>query len=125
MSSKAITRQQVQCFHCGEDCNSSKIHLEEKIFCCEGCKMVYQVINQNGLCDYYNLNDRPGVSQRIAARKDKFAFLDDEVIQAKLVSFHDDKQTHITFYLRRCIAAPVFTCWRTCTVLMKALFLPG
>ncbi|HEY6502800.1 MAG TPA: heavy metal translocating P-type ATPase metal-binding domain-containing protein [Chitinophagaceae bacterium] len=99
MSSKAITHQQVQCYHCGENCISGKIRLEEKIFCCEGCKMVYQVINQNGLCDYYNLNDKPGISQRMAARKDKFAFLDDAAIQAKLVSFHDDKQTHVTLYL--------------------------
>lgn len=99
MSSKVITNQQVQCYHCGEDCISLKIHLEEKIFCCEGCKMVYQIINQNGLCDYYSLNDKPGVNQRMVVRKDKFAFLDDGVIQAKLVSFRDDKQTHITFYL--------------------------
>jgi Cu+-exporting ATPase len=99
MSSKAITNQQVQCYHCGETCNSGKIHIDEKIFCCEGCKMVYQVINQNGLCDYYSLNDKPGINQRIAARKDKFAFLDDEIIQAKLVSFKDDNQTHVVFYL--------------------------
>jgi len=61
--------------------------------------MVYQIINQNGLCNYYDLNDRPGINQRIAARKDKFAFLEDAGIQAKLVSFRDDQQTHVTFYL--------------------------
>ncbi|MBL7740784.1 MAG: heavy metal translocating P-type ATPase metal-binding domain-containing protein [Chitinophagaceae bacterium] len=99
MSSKAITNQQLQCYHCGETCASGKIHLEEKVFCCEGCKMVFQIINQNGLCDYYSLNDRPGINQRIAARKDKFAFLDNEDIQTRLVSFRDEKQTHVTFYL--------------------------
>ncbi|MBL7744553.1 MAG: heavy metal translocating P-type ATPase metal-binding domain-containing protein [Chitinophagaceae bacterium] len=99
MSSKAITNQQLQCYHCGETCTSGKIHLEEKVFCCEGCKMVFQIINQNGLCDYYSLNERPGINQRIAARKDKFAFLDNNDIQAKLVSFKDEKQTHVTFYL--------------------------
>jgi len=99
MPSKAITHQQVHCYHCGETCTSAKIHLEDKLFCCEGCKMVYQIINQNGLCDYYNLNEKPGINQRIEARKDKFAFLDDEAIRAKLVSFRDDKQTHVTFYL--------------------------
>ena len=99
MSSKPITHKQVQCYHCGEDCLSPKIQLEEKIFCCDGCKMVYQIINQNGLCNYYDLNDRPGINQRIAARKDKFAFLEDAAIQAKLVSFRDEQQTHVTFYL--------------------------
>ncbi|MDP4261476.1 MAG: heavy metal translocating P-type ATPase metal-binding domain-containing protein [Bacteroidota bacterium] len=99
MASKATTNQQLQCYHCGENCISGKIHLEEKVFCCEGCKMVYLVINQNGLCDYYDLNEKPGISQRITVRKDKFAFLDDKNIQAKLVSFRDEKQTHVTFYL--------------------------
>ncbi len=99
MASNVITKQKSQCFHCGENCISDKINLEEKIFCCEGCKMVYEVINQTGLCDYYNLNDKPGITQRMAARKDKFAFLDDESIAAKLIRFKDDRQTHVTFYL--------------------------
>lgn len=61
--------------------------------------MVYQILNQSDLCDYYNLNENPGLSQRIKVRKDKFAFLDDEKIQLQLVSFRDEKQVHITFYL--------------------------
>lgn len=61
--------------------------------------MVYQILNKSDLCDYYNLNDNPGISQRIKVRKDKFAFLDDEKMQAKLITFRDDKQVHVTFYL--------------------------
>ncbi|MFI5130950.1 MAG: heavy metal translocating P-type ATPase [Chitinophagales bacterium] len=99
MTSISITHEKLQCFHCGEDCISGKINLEEKIFCCEGCKMVYQIINQNNLCDYYSLNDKPGINQRIAAKKDKFAFLDDKNIQAKLINFYNDNQTHVTLYL--------------------------
>lgn len=61
--------------------------------------MVYQILNRSDLCDYYNLNENPGISQRIKVRKDKFAFLDDEKVQAQLITFRDDKQVHITFYL--------------------------
>ena len=61
--------------------------------------MVYQVINQNGLCNYYDLNDNPGINQRIVVRRDKFAFLEDSKIQQQLISFKDDKQTQVTFYL--------------------------
>ncbi len=61
--------------------------------------MVFQILNQQDLCDYYKLNKAPGISQRIKVRKDKFAFLDDEKIQAKLILFRDDKQVHVTFYL--------------------------
>lgn len=91
--------QKLHCYHCGENCPTDKIQLEERHFCCEGCKMVYQILNEHSLCEYYSLNENPGVSQRIKVRKDKFAFLDDEKIQQQLVSFKDEKQLHVTFYL--------------------------
>lgn len=92
-------KKQTTCYHCGEDCQEGKIVLEEKNFCCEGCKMVYQLLNEHGLCDYYDLNNNPGQSQRIAVRKDKFAFLEDPGIAQQLISFRNEEQTHITFYL--------------------------
>jgi len=61
--------------------------------------MVYQILDRNGLCDYYTLNDRPGISQHIARRPDKFAFLDDPKIAAKLISFQNEEETHVMFYL--------------------------
>ena len=61
--------------------------------------MVYQIINQNGLCSYYDLNQNPGINQRITIRSDKFAFLEDKTIQQQLISFQNDEQTHVTFYL--------------------------
>jgi Cu+-exporting ATPase len=61
--------------------------------------MVFQILNQNDLCEYYNLNENPGISQRIKVREDKFAFLDDEKILLRLISFQDEKQVHVTFYL--------------------------
>jgi P-type Cu+ transporter len=99
MGLKAVTEQDIHCYHCGEQCPADTIRAAEKIFCCEGCKMVYQILAQSGLCDYYQLNGKPGISQRIKVRKDKFAFLDDEKIQAGLISFRDENQLHVTFYL--------------------------
>lgn len=61
--------------------------------------MVYHILNQSDLCEYYSLNENPGISQRIKVRTDKFAFLDDEKIQSQLISFRDEKQVHVTFYL--------------------------
>lgn len=61
--------------------------------------MVYQLINQNDLCDYYQLNQTPGIAQRAAIRSDKFAFLEDDVIQKGLISFRDTEKTQATFYL--------------------------
>ncbi|AEV98295.1 ATPase [Niastella koreensis] len=95
----AATGKQTVCYHCGENCQERKVTSNGKYFCCEGCKMVYQLLNQSGLCEYYDLNGQPGTNQRIAVRKDKFAFLEVDHIQRQLISFADDKQTHITFYL--------------------------
>ncbi len=93
------TKQATQCYHCGDDCITEQIKIDDKSFCCQGCKTVYQVLNQSDLCEYYNLNENPGLSQRIEVRKDKFSFLEDEKIQQQLISFKNSEQTHITFYL--------------------------
>ncbi len=95
----AATVNQLVCAHCGEPCIIENIYSEDKSFCCEGCKMVFQLINQSGLCDYYTLNENPGLNKRINVRKDKFAFLDDQAIRQKLISFSEGKQTHVTLYL--------------------------
>ncbi len=93
------THTHVACFHCGEDCNEHPIVTAEKSFCCEGCKLVYELLNQHNLCEYYDLNAKPGINQRIVVRQDKFAFLDDEKIQQHLIQFRDEDQIHITLYL--------------------------
>jgi Cu+-exporting ATPase len=89
----------LHCYHCGEACINKNIHIADKVFCCEGCRMVYKILNQNDLCDYYELNANPGINQRQVGREDKFSFLDDEKIRNRLISFSDGKQTHVTFYL--------------------------
>lgn len=87
------------CYHCGESCSNCNIIIEDKHFCCEGCRLVYDILNQNGMCTYYDLNRNPGQSQKITVRKDKFLFLEDTSIQQSLISFKDAQQTHISFYL--------------------------
>lgn len=94
-----ITTSKIHCFHCGEECKSEKITFQQNTFCCEGCKLVYRLLNDNGLCEYYDLNRQPGINQRLAVRKDKFAFLEEAGIRQRLISFEDDRQTHVTFYL--------------------------
>ena len=44
-----IIDTQIQCFHCGEDCNTKSVVIQEKHFCCDGCKTVYQILNQISL----------------------------------------------------------------------------
>ena len=61
--------------------------------------MVYEILNQADLCEYYDLNANPGITQKIKVRADKFSFLDEAQIAQKLVQFTDGRQTHVSFYL--------------------------
>lgn len=88
----------LSCYHCGEKCTTI-IKAHNKNFCCEGCRSVFEILNKTGMCDYYEISNNPGINQRVKIREDKFAFLDEENIQASLISFKDEEQTHITFYL--------------------------
>ena len=92
---KYLTR----CFHCGDRCSSTKISFQEKYFCCEGCKMVFSILNENNLCEYYTIDDHPGINRKIKVRDSKFAFLDNETIKSKLLSFSDGVQSKVVFYL--------------------------
>lgn len=87
------------CYHCGTECKNSKVKIEDKLFCCDGCKLVYEIINENGLCDYYKLQDHPGLTQVKVIRNDKYAYLDNEDIAKKLYTFTDGNNTIVTFYI--------------------------
>mgnify|MGYP003466064218 CR=1 FL=1 len=43
------TESKTTCFHCGEVCNDHEFHLEDKYFCCFGCKTVYEILRDNDL----------------------------------------------------------------------------
>jgi Cu+-exporting ATPase len=74
------TSIQTTCFHCGEDCGNHPIEDYDKHFCCEGCKTVYEILNNTGMCDYYTISQNPGNNQIIKVGENKFAFLDDESV---------------------------------------------
>ncbi|MGB4846930.1 MAG: heavy metal translocating P-type ATPase metal-binding domain-containing protein [Saprospiraceae bacterium] len=87
------------CDHCGDTCHNKSVNLRDMVFCCEGCKSVYQILNEYNLCEYYDLNSHPGIKQINSIRKEKFAFLDNPEIANKLIQYTDSSRTHVTFYL--------------------------
>ena len=84
------------CYHCGENCNGS-IVFNQKKFCCEGCKTVYEILNENNLCEYYALIDKPGASLKGLVETKRFAYLDDEQVKSKLINFSDGDISTVTF----------------------------
>lgn len=80
------------CYHCGAECNLSKLIFDDKNFCCNGCKTVYEILNQNELQCYYDLTKNPGsIPKEI---KGKFNYLDNQDIVSKLVEF-DNGETMV------------------------------
>lgn len=84
------------CYHCGEDCREDIIHHDEKDFCCEGCKTVYDILSKSEMCEYYTLNDNPGKTRRDKTNG-RYEFLNDEETAANFITFKDDKQYHVRF----------------------------
>ncbi|EDP96559.1 heavy metal translocating P-type ATPase metal-binding domain-containing protein [Kordia algicida OT-1] len=85
------------CFHCGDTCKEEIIQLEEKSFCCFGCKTVYELFSENDLACYYDLQAAPGaIPKEIAG---KYDFLSQQNIIDKLLEFNDDTIQIVTLYI--------------------------
>jgi P-type Cu+ transporter len=60
---------------------------------------VYTILQQNNLCNYYQLNTNPGIQLKKKLREDQFLFLDDKSIQQKIIHFQNKDETHVQLYL--------------------------
>lgn len=93
------TQQDTSCYHCGDDCRANAIQAHDKLFCCQGCVMVFELLSKNDLCTYYDLNKNPGQALKVPVRKDKFSYLEDADIEKQLLTYSDETQHHVTFHL--------------------------
>jgi len=90
------TSATTSCFHCGEPCATTVVPFDDKGFCCEGCRTVYEILNANDLCRYYDLDDQAGWNVK-AKPQEEYAYLDDEQVQARLIDFTDGETTRVHF----------------------------
>ncbi|WGH76823.1 heavy metal translocating P-type ATPase metal-binding domain-containing protein [Tenacibaculum tangerinum] len=85
------------CFHCGNECDTKKNTIEDKFFCCNGCKTVFEIFSENDLTCYYDFQSNPGaIPEEI---KGKYDFLDNEAIVDKLVEFNDGNIQVVNLYI--------------------------
>ncbi len=85
------------CFHCGDDCGTNPISFQEKSFCCNGCKTVFEIFNENDLTCYYDLQNSPGaVPKEIEG---KYDFLSQENIIEQLTDFRSDDIEIASLYI--------------------------
>lgn len=91
-------QEQLTCFHCGEKIENT-ISFDDKKFCCTGCKSVYQLLNKNDLCDYYNISNQPGQQLNYQVNDKQYEILDDKETLGKLLNFKNETDSHVTFYI--------------------------
>lgn len=87
------------CIHCGADCGKNPISWDDKIFCCNGCKQVYQLLNENKLFQYYDFQENPGIKVENITHDSKYAFLDKEEVKNKVYEFYENNIAKVTFYI--------------------------
>ncbi|MCX6140005.1 MAG: heavy metal translocating P-type ATPase [Candidatus Kapabacteria bacterium] len=89
-----------RCAHCGEQCTDSSIDNRGHVFCCTGCRSVYDILQSNGMCDYYAVDAGPGVSQR-GTRRDPsvYEMLDISAVAAEFTDYSSGTRTRVRLTL--------------------------
>ena len=100
------------CFHCGQEIEKDRIFFDEKAFCCNGCKSVYEILNANNLGNFYELNKNSGI--RPDENLYQFDYLDTPEIFEKVVDFSEGNTSVVTFKI------PVIHC-SSCIWLLESL----
>ncbi|GAA0878343.1 heavy metal translocating P-type ATPase metal-binding domain-containing protein [Algoriphagus jejuensis] len=78
--------------------------------------MVYEVLEENELCEFYQLNTNPGRSQKSnPTLANRFDYLDDSAVAQGMLDFKNERESHITFFI------PQIHC-ASCIWLLENLF---
>jgi Cu+-exporting ATPase len=112
---KKKTSKEIICFHCGDICREDHVIFEDNDFCCNGCKTVYEILKENDLCNYYDLENNPGITLKSKDFGEKYNYLDNSEIQEQILDFKDDNTAKVNFYI------PVIHC-SSCIWLLENLY---
>ncbi|MEY8019326.1 heavy metal translocating P-type ATPase [Muriicola sp. SD30] len=85
------------CYHCGDPCDDDTILFQDKAFCCNGCKTVYEIFDSNDLKYYYDLQSAAGSTPKLLPGK--FDFLENTEIAEQLIEFNDGKHQIINLFI--------------------------
>ena len=88
-----------KCVHCGADCGKHPVIWNEMKFCCNGCKTVYQILNQNKLYKYYDIENSPGIKIDAVDTGNKYAYLDKDEVKEKVFEFVEGDIAKVRFFV--------------------------
>lgn len=89
---------ELTCFHCHEPATDELIHYDERDFCCNGCKQVYQLLSEHELGGYYSDQSLTGIRPNKRSKK-TFDILDDPAIRQSYIDFQEGTIVKITLHL--------------------------
>ncbi|HRD51314.1 MAG TPA: heavy metal translocating P-type ATPase metal-binding domain-containing protein, partial [Flavobacteriales bacterium] len=89
----------VTCYHCGDACAEEHRKHDGHDFCCHGCEVVYDLLNEAGLCDYYDLSAKPGVKQRATVDEQRTELFDLPEVRERLVEFSEAGITRVRLHI--------------------------
>ncbi len=93
-----MVQEDLKCYHCGQAVEDTQFTLADKNFCCYGCKVVFEIINDNNLCAYYDYQSHPGKTARVVD-EESYACLEEEPVQLKLLEFKSDGFARVRFHV--------------------------
>lgn len=85
------------CYHCGDPCEETH-WFDSKSFCCYGCQTVFEILNSNNLCEYYNLDENPGIQQKQVS-EETYAYLNEKDVRKKLLAFDSENFAKVEFFV--------------------------
>lgn len=97
MVAEVTSEKIVKCYHCGESCEET-LSLDDKTFCCYGCKAVFEILSANQLCEYYDLEKTPGL-QLDQVDGEKYLYLDEPDIRTKVLNFDSEDLAKVSLFI--------------------------
>ncbi|GIL23595.1 MAG: ATPase [Bacteroidota bacterium] len=95
---EVAVNEKVSCYHCGQRCEDEVFSLDNKSFCCYGCKTVYEILSENNLCEYYAFDKNPGINLRHVS-DETYAYLDENSIRKQLLEFDSETFARVRLYI--------------------------
>ncbi len=78
------------CYHCGTGCGPAPVRFDDRVFCCQGCRTVYEILSQGNACDYYRYEAHPGQKAENLEVGNRYAYLDHPEIAREMLEFSDN-----------------------------------
>ena len=96
------------CEHCHEPVLTPILDKAGHLFCCTGCRSVYEILNENNLCDYYTIAEQSGVVRSPVPElvQENYQYLDAEDFAKDHGKIDSQGNRTLKFYLEgiHCIA---------------------